>query len=81
MPPKPESGYRFSATIKISKASATDYKKALGEIRAHERSSITIKETESILQIDVRARDAAALRATINSALKDLHVADSASGL
>ncbi|MDE1810540.1 MAG: CTAG/PCC1 family protein [Candidatus Micrarchaeota archaeon] len=76
-----EVGHMYSATIRINKASSASYKKALGEIKAHDRSRIAIKETSSLLQIDIHAKDAAALRATINSALKDLHVVESVSNL
>lgn len=74
-------GRSFTATITITKKASASYKMALGEIKAHERSTISIKETPSVLRIDVAARDPAALRATINSVLKDLQVADSVSRL
>ncbi|MDE1832819.1 MAG: hypothetical protein KGH58_00165 [Candidatus Micrarchaeota archaeon] len=72
-----KSGDRFTATIRIIKSRGISYGRALGDMGPHERSSIRIKETPGVFQIEISARDPAALRATINSALKDLHVLES----
>ena len=77
--PAKSGDHRFTATIRIIKSRAISYRKALGDMSPHERSSIRIKETSKLLQIDISARDPAALRATLNSALKDLHVVESVS--
>ncbi|HVC57944.1 MAG TPA: KEOPS complex subunit Pcc1 [Candidatus Acidoferrales bacterium] len=79
--PAKSGGSRFAATIRITKAKGISYGAALGDMSPHERSSVKIKETATQLQIEITAKDAAALRATLNSALKDLHVTESVAGL
>jgi len=79
--PAKSGGSRFAATIRITKAKGTSYRAALGEMSPHERSSVKVTETAAQLEIEITAKDAAALRATLNSALKDLHVAESVAGL
>ncbi len=81
MSQKASNNYRFAAAIRVAKTKGISYRRALGGISSHERSKVRIKETAKLLQIDITAKDAAALRASLNSMLKDLHVVESVSTL
>lgn len=71
----------YSARIAVPKKAKIDYKKALGEIKERERSSVSIKETEKELLIEIETGDAAALRASMNAILRDLQAIEGALGV
>lgn len=79
MPVKLGSG--FTASIRLIKPERVSYKKILGDLNQHGRSGVRIKETQTTLQIDISAKDAAALRAALNSILKDISVVGASSSV
>ena len=66
------------ATIVIPKKAKLNYKKALGSIREHERSGITIQETEKELKIIIETKDITALRSTMNAIIRDVQTIEAA---
>ncbi len=66
----------YTCLIKVTKDSKINYKRILGSTNSvrYKRSQISIKEKAEDLEIKISAKDAGALRATINSVLRDLHV-------
>jgi tRNA threonylcarbamoyladenosine modification (KEOPS) complex Pcc1 subunit len=64
------------AEITINKHPKINYKKvlALPSTRAYARSSTEIKEDKGRLKIVIKAEDITALRASINSIMRDLQV-------
>lgn len=69
----------YSAKILIKKGSDTSYKRIIGSIKEHSRSKISIKETAKELQINIETDDITALRASINTVIRDIQVIDAAS--
>ncbi|MGC8495635.1 MAG: KEOPS complex subunit Pcc1 [Candidatus Micrarchaeia archaeon] len=63
------------ATIEIE--GGAKYIRILGMKKSsrYKRSTMTIKKSEDALHIEIAAHDITALRATVNSALRDLQVA------
>ncbi len=70
---------RALAEITLLKHQGIDYKKALTSQseRAHGRSSTKITSTEKALKITITAEDFTALRASINSIMREIQVLNS----
>ena len=68
----------YSAKIAMPKKTRIDYRTALGGIKAHERSGISIKETDNELIVEIETSDAAALRASVNAILRDIQTIEGA---
>ena len=60
----------------IGKSDSTNYSKILGKKSTHRRSTISIKEDRDALTIEITATDTTALRASVNSILRNIQVAD-----
>ena len=71
----------YEAEIRIEKSSRIDYKKALGEIKEHNRSGIKITETKSTVNIKIKTNDITALRATMNAVMRDVQTIGAAGKL
>lgn len=67
------------AELTIAKKAKIDYKRVIGEIRSQGRSDTKINETKDQLKIVIEAKDATALRASINAVMRDLQVIEGAS--
>ncbi len=67
--------YSNNAIISIKKRFSIDYKKIINQMR-YERSSIIIKEDKKYIKLNVRAKDITAMRASINSVIRDIKIAD-----
>ena len=61
-----------SAILKIAKRRGLRYKSIIGAQRSYKRSKVLIKESDSEIEIRVTALDPGALKASINSVLKDI---------
>lgn len=70
---------RYTAKIVVPKSAKIDYQKALGEAKEHQRSGIKIEETESELTINVETDDITAMRASLNTLIRDIQVIEKAS--
>ncbi len=68
----------YSAKIVMPKKAGIDYKTALGDIKEHERSGVSIEETDKALVVEIEANDAASLRASVNAILRDIQTIDGA---
>jgi tRNA threonylcarbamoyladenosine modification (KEOPS) complex Pcc1 subunit len=70
------------AEITISKLPGIEYKKvlALKGSKQHSRSGTEMKESRSEIKITIKARDATALRASMNSIMRDLQVISAING-
>ena len=64
------------AVIVVGKYPGINYKGALGPTgsRRHARSTLDVAESKGRLRITITAKDATALRASINSMLRDLQI-------
>ena len=63
-----------TAVLTIGKSANIDYRKILGNMREHKRSTISIKETGTALSITIKTRDITALRASVNAIMRDIQV-------
>ena len=70
----------YSAKIVMPKKARIDYRTALGDIKEHERSGVSIKETDEALVVEIEANDTAALRASVNAILRDIQTIDGTLG-
>ena len=64
----------FHLTLTFRKDKNLNYSKILNLKTAHKRSTLRQKEKKSLLTIEIRAKDATALRASANSLFRDLQV-------
>lgn len=79
---KASSTIPYSAEIILSERHGVDYKKALSsQSKARGRSSTNINTEGKGLRIAIKAEDLAALRASINSIMREIRVLDSISKL
>ncbi len=69
-----ENGANLGLTITIKKDPKIKYLKILSQKGKKERSTTSLKEKGSELIIKIAAKDATALRASVNSVLRDLQV-------
>ncbi|MFI5412309.1 MAG: KEOPS complex subunit Pcc1 [Candidatus Micrarchaeales archaeon] len=69
------------ALIIIPKKVKLEYKKALAGTREHKRSGMQIEETAKELRITIKTSDLTALRATINSIMRDIQVIEGAGSI
>jgi tRNA threonylcarbamoyladenosine modification (KEOPS) complex Pcc1 subunit len=67
--------YTNNATISIKKRFSIDYKKIINQMR-YVRSSIIIKEDKKYIKLNIKATDITAMRASINSIIRDIKIAD-----
>jgi tRNA threonylcarbamoyladenosine modification (KEOPS) complex Pcc1 subunit len=58
----------------LKKEQKLNYTRILTKSLRHKRSNISIKETKDKLIIKIKAEDATALRASINTLIRDLQV-------
>ena len=68
----------YTCAISIPKKGRLNYKKILGDSREHKRSGIKISETPVSLKIEISAKDATAMRASMNSIMRDIQVIEDA---
>ncbi|MCW6159949.1 MAG: CTAG/PCC1 family protein [Candidatus Micrarchaeales archaeon] len=68
----------YSVKIVMPKKASIDYRTALGEIKEHERSGVSVKETEKELVIEIETSDATALRSSVNAVLRDIQTIEGA---
>ena len=68
----------YKSRISISKTSPLDYSKVLGRPRMYKRSTVKFSETPSTIKIFVVAGDATAMRAALNSIMRDIQVIEAA---
>jgi tRNA threonylcarbamoyladenosine modification (KEOPS) complex Pcc1 subunit len=69
-------GTLYSANIRIPKRNGLKYTKIIGKISTYKRSGIEIKEGKKALDISITADDITALRASMNSIMRDLQVVE-----
>jgi tRNA threonylcarbamoyladenosine modification (KEOPS) complex Pcc1 subunit len=69
---------KYSTTIVIPKKLKIPYLKALGSMKEHKRSGISIKETDQELRITIQTEDITALRASVNAVIRDISVIEAA---
>jgi tRNA threonylcarbamoyladenosine modification (KEOPS) complex Pcc1 subunit len=68
-----------TATMKLGKRYPDlSYTKIFGKTRGYKRSKAAIKETPKTLTITITANDAAALRATLNTTIRDFNTVEMA---
>jgi tRNA threonylcarbamoyladenosine modification (KEOPS) complex Pcc1 subunit len=58
----------------VEKEPHLKYTKILSASKKRDRSTTTIKETKTTLVVEITSKDSIAMRATINSILRDLQV-------
>jgi tRNA threonylcarbamoyladenosine modification (KEOPS) complex Pcc1 subunit len=68
----------YTASITVPKRKEMDYVKVLGIQREQKRSGIGITEKKECLEISITAKDITALRASMNSIIRDLQVIEGA---
>ena len=68
---------RYAARITITKHLPIKYSKMIGSYKAYRRSKISTKEGAHSISISIAANDATALRASLNSVMRDIHVIES----
>lgn len=69
----------YSAVLAVRKrAPGLDYGRLLSGSRDYKRSSMRLKESKESVNLTVEADDATALRATLNSVLRDIKVIEAA---
>ena len=71
--------YDFTATISIKKPSGINYTELIGKTSQYKRSTISMSEKPTALKIRIEAKDATALKASLNAILKDIQVIESVS--
>jgi tRNA threonylcarbamoyladenosine modification (KEOPS) complex Pcc1 subunit len=69
---------RYTAKIVLPKMTKSSYRVLLGVQRKQKRSSIKIKEGASRVIVEVEADDATALRASLNTLIRDIQVIEAA---
>jgi tRNA threonylcarbamoyladenosine modification (KEOPS) complex Pcc1 subunit len=68
-----------TAAIKLGKKyQGITYSRIMGKVRGYKRSKATTKETTKTLLITITANDAAALRATISTTMRDFNTIEAA---
>ncbi len=67
----------YKATITIAKRLPIEYKGVIGGYKAYRRSSISTKEDKASISISIAADDATALRASLNSIMRDIRIIES----
>lgn len=68
-----------SAVLRIQKGDPSlDYKSLLGASRAYKRSSMSVRESAREITFTIEASDATALRASVNSVLRDIKIVEGA---
>ena len=67
--------YKINAIISIRKSFDINYKNIINPMK-YERSSILIEEDKKHIKLKIRAKDITALRASINSIVRDIKIAD-----
>ncbi|MCL5262488.1 MAG: hypothetical protein M1390_01460 [Candidatus Marsarchaeota archaeon] len=68
---------RYTARITIAKRLPIKYSKMVGSYKAYRRSSISTKESTHSISISIAANDVTALRASLNSVMRDIHIIES----
>lgn len=69
----------YSCTVIIPKKARISYKRIMGNIREHKRGGLSISETATTLKVIITAKDATAMRASVNSIIRDVQVIEGAS--
>lgn len=70
----------YSASLRLRKLfPGMSYGKLLSKGREYNRSSISMRESASAVDFTIEARDATALRASVNSVLRDIGIVEEAS--
>ncbi len=77
-PKKPASASAYHAKIRIPKMPAVRYAAVVGKAKLYKRSSVSMKEYQGALLVEIRAGDATALRASVNALMRDIQVIESA---
>ncbi|MGA2799795.1 MAG: KEOPS complex subunit Pcc1 [Candidatus Micrarchaeaceae archaeon] len=67
-----KSGANLTLKLLVKKDPKIKYLKILSQKGSRERSTISLKEQRVNLIIEIKAKDATALRASVNSILRDL---------
>ncbi len=70
---------RMALVIVLQKTSPLMYSSLLGKRSIAGRSEISVKETKQAIKIEISSKDATALRASANSVLRTIQVAEAAS--
>ncbi len=75
--PMVHSAEAFTAVISLKKGGRVSYTRLIGRISEYKRSSISMRETPSEFTVRIEAKDATALKASLNAILKDIQVIES----
>ena len=72
-------GSRFSAVIRIRKTGGINYTKIMGKSAKYKRGTVSTSDKAGVLTVRIEASDSTALRASLNTVMRELHVIESVS--
>lgn len=71
---------RINSEITIKKGHKAHYTKIIGKQKEHKRSRTIMSEDDNSIYIKIDAEDIPAMRASINSVMRDVQTIESAAG-
>lgn len=70
----------YKVTMVLLKKEPALYTKIIGKARQYERSDMQVKESKNRITISITANDLAAMKASINSVMRDLQTLENVVG-